>query len=443
MGDKYIASVLKHETNTPHAIITIIAYILYKHIYLRIKHLPTINSKHRINWVEQNRIICSNQTLTLSGVCSGTGSLHVTMDDKLLDVLRSNKGFQVEINLSQVECGWHKITASIIDENTSLYVHKISNKEGFIINEHTVTLAKEEKEKRKSNYAEYMLDNYNPRGRYFNSFDENTQPSRPHNQDENGVILLPKPYSLRRRYYYNPVTIAQKALEYYCESESSENRPMFLKYAEWLVQNQSSDGSYKYDILWFCGPIPLFPGWVSGMAQGQVLSVLSRAYNLTNDEKYLEAGLKALTFLSRHVDEGGCTCNLNDFANLSDSLYTLTDKTIVEEYPTQNPPLVLNGNLFTLIGLYDWSKISSEKFGKIIAEELFQMGCNTIASLLPYYDYYTYSSYSLQQWMCNIRPNFESTYAHDCHIYLLHSLYNITGIEIFEQYYKRFLKYVS
>ena len=344
-----------------------------------------------------------------------------------------------------MDCGWHKITATINDEETSLYIHKISNKEGVIVNEYTVELATEQKQKIIPNYYKYIVDKYNPRYRYFyNSIDDDTT-YQTAIKDENGIILLPKPFSIWQKYYYNPVTIAQTALKLYGSgsfTNDNENKRYFLKYADWFVE-KSVGGAYKYDILWFCGPTLLFPKWVSGMAQGQALSVLSRAYTLTKDKKYLDAGFKALTFLSQPVDTGGCTCCLNHFASLSSSLSHMMKSKIVEEYPTDNPPLVLNGNLFALIGLYDWSIISTEEYGRTLATSLFKEGCQSIAALLPYYDYYTYSSYSLSQWICDIPPCFDSPYAHDCHIFLLHTLYEITGIKIFEEYYKRFLSYIS
>lgn len=105
--------------------------------------------------------------------------------------------------------------------------------------------------------------------------------------DDEGVPLVDyKSLGLRR----NPVTIAQYALSVlntYVETGAVELRDEFLRLAEWFVHNANWDRGFAalyYDFPW----LNLRPPWISGMAQGQVISVLVRAYQLTRRVQYLD-----------------------------------------------------------------------------------------------------------------------------------------------------------
>ena len=91
------------------------------------------------------------------------------------------------------------------------------------------------------------------------------------------------------------------------------------------------------------------------MAQGHALSVLSRAFHVTGDEEYLNAAVKGLHIFEKvsseekklslqPVSEGGVR------ADLFGSPW-------FEEYPTQPSTFVLNGFIYSLIGLYDLSQV--------------------------------------------------------------------------------------
>jgi heparosan-N-sulfate-glucuronate 5-epimerase len=49
----------------------------------------------------------------------------------------------------------------------------------------------------------------------------------------------------------------------------------------------------------------LKPGWVSAMGQGHALNVLTRAYHLTKDRRYVDAALKALHVFEMEAVDGG------------------------------------------------------------------------------------------------------------------------------------------
>ena len=173
---------------------------------------------------------------------------------------------------------------------------------------------------------------------------------------------------------YHPVAIAQQALRYYNEfaaDESSRALERVVAAANWFVASQDRrDGKWHYrydyplgDDAWMRAP------WSSALAQGQAISVLTRIYDHTGSRVYLDAATHALVQLTRSVDEGGLTA-----AFFGHPFY--------EEYPTEPPSFVLNGLMFTLIGLYDLA--TADPDGD--APRLYSEGIETLAYALPFYD---------------------------------------------------------
>ncbi|PIO56549.1 D-glucuronyl C5-epimerase, partial [Teladorsagia circumcincta] len=82
-------------------------------------------------------------------------------------------------------------------------------------------------------------------------------------------------------------------------------------------------------------------GWYSAMAQGHALSLLTRAYAATKNASYLVVASKALDLFEKDASAGGVRNKLfgNDW---------------YEEYPTSPGSYVLNGFIYSLIGLYDF-----------------------------------------------------------------------------------------
>nr|CUU99378.1 hypothetical transcript [Hymenolepis microstoma] len=159
-------------------------------------------------------------------------------------------------------------------------------------------------------------------------------------------------------------------------------RRRFLSAAEWFVVNQHEDGSWRVKVnRVFTSDIYLKPGWCSAMGQGQAISLLVRAANLTNDPRFQAAAVRGLGPFSRPV-------NL-DTGNCGVRAYFLDQKTLpwFEEYPAIPNVFVLNGFIFSLIGLYDLSKtgpIGHEN--GTIATELLTEGVETLARVLPLFD---------------------------------------------------------
>lgn len=138
---------------------------------------------------------------------------------------------------------------------------------------------------------------------------------------------------------YNPTRIASFAIAHwnrYKESNNKENYDEFNKCLEWFMKHQV-EGKWYYYFNWKDLKAP----WISGMAQGQGISVLVRGYKETGKTKYLSMALEAVRPFEKTIVDGGVVSYLNG-----------TDL-FFEEYPNKSPTHVLNGYLFSVIGLID------------------------------------------------------------------------------------------
>lgn len=238
-------------------------------------------------------------------------------------------------------------------------------------------------------------------------------------------------------YYYNTVTVAQYALAMHGQYVYGKATPTkFLITAEKLLELQEEDGSFRYPFPWrhYTSKVAYKPGWISGMDYGQVLSVYARAYELTKDPVYLDAGNKAVSFLITPIDKGGVMDTLEDLDP------SLKNYIIFEEFITKPANYTLNGFMFTLLGLYDWSHVESET--KDDAKLYFDKGVATLEKILPYYDIGGFTAYDLTHMTHNLDPHIGTSY-HAVHVHFCNLFYQITGKEIFLEYYKKWASYVD
>lgn len=264
------------------------------------------------------------------------------------------------------------------------------------------------------------LQDYNPFGDYLN-YSQWKRWNVADNLifDEDGVPKV----KYGDEFFYNPVTISQYALTRYGDylAGNEESLSDFIVAVDRLLDLQDDTGAFRYNFSWryYLSNEIYEPGWVSGMAQGQSLSVLARAYHVTSDEKYLEAGNKAVEFLVLPVEEGGTLSTLEDLDP------SLKDYIFFEEYISVPNNYTLNGYMFTLLGLYDWKVLSEEVQNDSIAGEYFELGIKTLINILPYYDIGGFSAYDLGHITFEKEPHVGVGY-HAVHIYLLHALYSVT-----------------
>jgi hypothetical protein len=281
------------------------------------------------------------------------------------------------------------------------------------------------------------LATYTPQGDYFHSSDNIYQTSRL-TKDQYGIVMVKYGSS----YQYNPVTIAQIALTNYgkyVNTKNLSNKNVFIKYADALVRMQGKDGALRYNFEYSKSYLHANykAGWVSSMAQGQALSVYSRAYYLTKDVKYLNAGKMAFQFANTPESRGG---TLTTLASLGKQY---KDYFFYEEYITSPGNYTLNGYMFTLIGLYDWSKVISDTdYGQKEAARMFKNGISSLTVVLPMYDVGGFSSYDLSGKTMKQSAHVVENY-HAVHIYQLYGLYTITKNPILLKYHKLWATYVK
>ncbi len=239
-------------------------------------------------------------------------------------------------------------------------------------------------------------------------------------------------------YYYNPIMVSQFALTLHGRYKRGEvTVSQFSKAVDLLTELQESNGSLPFPFTFHYYRKVFKPGWISGMAQGQALSAYARAFEVTNNKKYINKGNKCLGFLLKPIEEGGTLTSLKDIDE------SLTNYLIFEKYPVEPSSYTLNGFLFTLLGLYDWWKVtlSVNKKHALLAEKYFYEGIKTTKKILRYYDIGGYSTYDLAHIVYKMDPKIYATY-HPIHIYLLHALYTVTGDKILRDFANLWASYI-
>ncbi|WP_145097113.1 D-glucuronyl C5-epimerase family protein [Sporomusa sp. KB1] len=188
-----------------------------------------------------------------------------------------------------------------------------------------------------------------------------------------------------------------------------EYKEDFMRTVEWAWKNQEQNGAWDtFSIVGTRKPY-------SSMAQGEGASLLVRAYKETGDEKYLKAAKQAVDFMCIPIAGGGCTQYLDD-------------KLWFKEYIEK--PVVLNGWIFSIWGLYDYYKASNvEDYNKILTKAI-----QTLEQELETFDCNYWSKYDMENTVA-------SPFYHRLHIAQLKVMHELFGCGIFLEYAKKWEKY--
>ena len=167
--------------------------------------------------------------------------------------------------------------------------------------------------------------------------------------DENGIPMIE---GTDGKLNYFPINIAQYG---------------FIKHANWLESNDPIElevmmacidrleqlKSTKDDqaVWWhhytekkYNIPAP----WASAMAQGEIISLYLRAYQINDDASLLKTAIQAFNFLKVDVKDGG-------------TRFTDEDGGIwLEEYPSTPHSFVLNGFIYAIFGIIDLYRVTGE-----------------------------------------------------------------------------------
>lgn len=221
-------------------------------------------------------------------------------------------------------------------------------------------------------YFKFTTDQINTRGG-----------NKPMYFDENGVPQIHSYIDVedKKGYYYYPITIGQYALALFNEyvaDKSEDRKKKFLAIADWFIENKMDDD--KLGTFWLTHvPKPeykMFEPWKSAFTQSRAISVLLRAWQVTNEQKYFSTAANALIPFTVDAKEGGVS-SITKHGNF------------YEEYAAPEPTMVLDGHNFSLLGLFDFYRAVGEDVdskNRTLAKNLFDEGIESLIKWLPEYD---------------------------------------------------------
>ncbi|XP_031641142.1 D-glucuronyl C5-epimerase B [Contarinia nasturtii] len=187
---------------------------------------------------------------------------------------------------------------------------------------------------------------------------------------------------------------------------TTEHLTQFYDAAEWFVRNQNTKtGGWPNPVKRKLSEFAeLKQGWYSAMGQGHAISLLARAYYHSNgDSKYLKAAINGLKPFRIPSRQGGV---LAKFMGKYDWY---------EEYPTTPASFVLNGFIYSLLGLYDLNATAPLNLSREAAI-LFDQGMISLKKMLLMYDTGSGSVYDLRHITLGLEPNIARWDYHATHV---------------------------
>jgi hypothetical protein len=244
--------------------------------------------------------------------------------------------------------------------------------------------------------------------------------------DGNGIPLCDvRRFGLNGPPAYHPVMIAQYALAHHnlAVDGISEAEEIFMRCAQWLEDNAVDEEQHRFLVWPYSFPlrsVSIPAGHISGMAQGEGLSVLARSFCKTGSSRTAEVAERVARSFVHSVEEGGVAFR---FPNGS---------CFIEEIAY--PPFVhiLNGCQVALIGLFEHLKLFSDPKLRGVLQACVQ----GIEYLLPQFDTGYWSLYSL-----GYRWNLASGHYHHVHVRLFKDLGRLLNNKRFLNCADRWEKY--
>lgn len=225
-------------------------------------------------------------------------------------------------------------------------------------------------------------------------------------------ILVPKYHVDTGEKIYFSIGIFQYGLaayDLYLTTREDVYKDKLIACANWALENQQEDGGWAT----FLYESPEHP--YSSMAQGEGISMLIRANIATNDERYIDAAKKAKNFMLKPIDDGGTVYYCDGDVYL---------------YECTHEPLILNGWIFSLWGLFDYCKY----FDDDDVKKTLDATLHSLKKKLPEFDKKYWSKYEDGKRIC-------SPFYHKLHIAQLRVLYDLFGDNIYKEYADKWEKY--
>lgn len=220
-------------------------------------------------------------------------------------------------------------------------------------------------------------------------------------------------------------TTAQYALANFTALRRGDERraPIALAQLEWLVEHQEQDGEWagcwlmhrdnrKYP--WLRAP------WTGSLLSGNAISALLRGWELFGEERFRASATAAYEAL--HV------------SRQASALHEAIDGDLwYEEYPAKPPIHVLNGHIYTLLGVLDYARVSDDE----LARERWRQAASTALTHLEAFDLGYWSLYDLGH-----REPTNRHYHKNIHIPQLRILAGLTGKPAFNDVADRWESYL-
>ena len=280
--------------------------------------------------------------------------------------------------------------------------------------------------------------------------------------DENGVIILDYRGVVGKQKYH--IAISQYGLACYNRwKRTAENiwYDKFMAQVKWHEDNIRVNDKGIY--LWYANFDWEYHGihkapWPSGLAQGNGLSLLVRAFIETKEYKYLEMCEKVFKSMITDVKDGGVmvregisyevlsmregeenmryevrgTSKINEKQNKlgTRNLEQETSNKVcywIEEAIVEPLTHILNGFMWAVMGIYDYYLLTGREDVKM----WFDRFTKTIAANLHTFDTGYWSLYEHSHTKI---PMVASTFYHGLHLVQLEILYNMTGNQVFNEY---------
>ncbi len=227
---------------------------------------------------------------------------------------------------------------------------------------------------------------------YFNDLRGKTTWSGP--VDPSGIPLV----QINGTLQYFPTTSLQKGLghwDLWLQSNRTDTAQFnaFEQLAHWALRTRDERSGWRVP-SWEGSSTSLY----SAMSQGEGVSLLCRAYSVTNLEEYLVAAQDAAQLMLAPVAAGG-TARYEK------------EGIILEETPLRHPQTILNGWIFALYGLYDLSQVCKEDSWQSALSETLE----ALHTMLPVFDAGFWSLYDSD-------GNLASPFYHRLHIAQLRAL---------------------
>jgi len=229
----------------------------------------------------------------------------------------------------------------------------------------------------------------------------------------------------------NPLTISHYANNYYEEyikGKNEKNLEFFMNCISFL----GYVGEYKEhnNISFIVFPYNFSTNdkttevpWYSAMAQSAISISFLNAYKITGNDTYLNKSELAMNALKVPIEEGGVL-----YIDPEDGGYWYAEVASAEKL--NNIPLILNGNIFSLLDLHNYY----EETGSEDARILFEKGVNEVKIHLHEYDAGHWTYYDR-------RGDWAYDY-HYVHVDQMKELYEITEDPVFEEYYQKWKSYM-